>query len=223
VSTNSVLVFTRTAGFRHSSIPAGVRAMTELGERHGFAVEATEDPGAFSAARLAGHKAVVFLSTTGQVLDDQGRRALREYLVGGGGWMGVHSASSTEDDWDFYGGLVGARFAGHPPLQTATVTVVDRAHEATADLPEQWTLADEWYNFRTSPPDSARVLLAIDEGQYQGGTMGAEHPLAWYGQFGGGRSFYTALGHPDELYLDPAFRGHLLGGLRYAAGWTEDL
>ena len=214
----SILVYTRTAGFRHDSIPAGIAALTELADSHGLAVHATEDPGAFTPAELGRHRAVVFLSTTGEVLDDSGRDALRGYLADGGGWMGIHSASGTEYDWPYYEGLVGARFDGHPPLQTATVDVLDHDHDATAHLDARWTLTDEWYNFRTQPPASVRVLLGVDERGYQGGTMGTVHPLAWCRPYGGGRTFYTALGHTDQAYTDDqAFRRHLLGGLRYAA------
>ncbi len=213
-----ILVYTRTAGFRHDSIPAGITALTELAGGLGLTALATEDPSAFTPDRLRRHRAVVFLSTTGEVLDDRGREALRDYLAHGGGWMGVHSAAGTEYDWPYYEGLVGARFDGHPPLSRASVDVADRDHDATAHLGPRWTLDDEWYNFRGQPPSSARLLLTIDESQYQGGTMGAVHPLAWCRDYGGGRSFYTALGHTDEAYADPAFRRHLLGGLRYAAG-----
>lgn len=216
-----VLVYTRTGGYRHDSIPAGVRALTELGEDHGFTVEHTEDPAAFRPGLLAAYRAVVFLSTTGTVLDAPGRAALRDHVAAGGGWMGVHSATATEYDWPGYEELAGARFTGHPRVQTAPVTVADHAHPATAHLGEHWTLTDEWYNFRAPPPDPVRVLLTIDERAYEGGEMGPYHPLAWCRPYGGGRTFYTALGHPAGTYGDPGFRRHLLGGLRYAAGVAD--
>lgn len=214
----SILVYTRTAGFRHDSIPAAIAALTELAAAAGLATVAGEDPSAFTPAGLSRHRAVVFLCTTGTVLDDPGRAALRDWIADGGGWMGVHSAAGTEYDWPYYEGLVGARFDGHPPIRTATVDVTDHGHDATAHLGDRWTLTDEWYNFRTQPPPSARVLLSIDERQYQGGSMGAHHPLAWCREYGGGRSFYTSLGHTDAFYRDPDCRRHLLGGLRYAIG-----
>ncbi|KXK63736.1 Crp/Fnr family transcriptional regulator [Micromonospora rosaria] len=206
-----VLVFSRTTGFRHESIPAGVRTIQEL--RPG--VEATEDPDAFTRSNLARFAAVVFLNTNGRVLTDTGRTALEGYVRGGGGFLGVHSAAATEYGWPFYGDLVGAWFDRHPEVQPATVTVVDPGHPATAHLPASGTRVDEWYDFRSYP--DARILLRVDESTYDGGGMGADHPLAWCHERFGGRSFYTALGHTTEAYAEPAFRAHLA----YALGWVS--
>ncbi len=139
-----LLVYSRTAGYRHDSIPAGIRALRLLGEQAGCAVDATEDPAAFTTGGLARYTAVVFLSTSGDVLDDAGRDALRGYMAAGGAWLGIHGAATTEYDWPYYGGLAGARFSGHPPEQTATVTVEDRGHPATSHLPAAWAWHDEW-------------------------------------------------------------------------------
>jgi type 1 glutamine amidotransferase len=213
-----VLVFSRTAGFRHDSIAAGTQAVRELGAANGFSVTATEDPAAFTAPGLAGYEAVVFLNTTGDVLDANQQAAFEGYLRGGGGYVGVHSAADTEYDWPFYGQLVGAWFASHPAIQPAAVVVEDRAHPATAHVPQRWNRTDEWYNYRTNARSTAHVLASLDEGSYSGGGMGADHPHAWCKTLDGGRSFYTGGGHTVESYADPAFRAHLLGGIRYAAG-----
>lgn len=213
-----VLVFSRTAGYRHDSIPAGVAAFRALGAAHGFTVTATEDPAVFTPAGLARFRAVVFLSTTGDVLDPDQQAALEGYVRGGGGWVGVHSAADTESGWPFYGELVGARFARHPRVQPVTVRVEDAGHPATATLPRAWRVTDEPYDFRTDPRPDVRVLAVLDESTYTGGTMGADHPIVWCHPVGAGRSFYAGLGHPAALYADPDFRALLLGGLRYAAG-----
>ncbi|WP_345556227.1 ThuA domain-containing protein [Streptomonospora halophila] len=212
-----VLVFSRTAGYRHDSIPAGIRAVEELGRSRGFAVDASEDPAA--CHRLHGYSAVVFLSPSGGVLDETGRAALADYVCSGGGFCGVHAASTAERDWPFYAELVGARFTRHPEVQPARVRVEDGDHPATAHLGATWTLTDEWYDFDRDPRADVRVLLAVDEASYQGGGMGPGHPVAWCRGVGAGRSFYTALGHPASAYDDPGFRAHLLGGIRYAAAW----
>ena len=210
-----VLVFTRTTGFRHASIPTGIATVRALGAEDGFAVTATEDPGAFRPAELAGYRAVVFLSTTGDVLDPAGRSALEAYVRGGGGFVGVHSASDTEYGWPFYAELVGARFAGHPAVQPVTVRF--RPGALTAGLPATWRVTDEPYNFR-GRPQGVRVLATLDESTYSGGTMGADHPIAWTAEVGRGRSFYLGLGHPEAIYADPVFRRLLAGGIRYASG-----
>lgn len=213
-----VLVFSKTDGYRHASIPDGLAAIREIGAVHGFAVEATEDARWFTDSTLARFEAVVFLNTSEDVLDAQQEAAFERYVRAGGGFAGVHAASDTEYDWPFYGGLVGAYFSGHPDIQTATVRIEDATHPSTEGLPEAWTRTDEWYNFRENPRGRVRVLATLDESTYRGGTMGDDHPIAWCHAYEGGRAWYTALGHTAESYADPIFRQHLAGGLRYAAG-----
>ncbi|WP_328979156.1 ThuA domain-containing protein [Streptomyces canus] len=213
-----VLVFSKTAGFRHDSIPDGVAAVKQLGESGGFTVDATEDANAFTPKNLRRYDAVVFLSTTGDVLDPTQQRAFEGYIRQGGGYVGIHAAADTEYDWAFYGGLVGAYFQSHPAIQPATVVAEDRAHPSTSGLPPTWNRTDEWYNYRSNPRDRAHVLASLDESSYTGGTMNGDHPIAWCQDYQGGRAFYTGLGHTKESYADPAFLGHVLGGIRYAIG-----
>ncbi|WBB62075.1 ThuA domain-containing protein [Streptomyces sp. WMMC500] len=216
-----VLVFSKTAGFRHDSIPDGIAAIQQLGADNGFTVDATEDAGAFTAGNLEQYDAVVFLSTTGDVLDAAQQQAFEDYVAAGGGYVGVHAAADTEYDWPFYGGLVGAYFHSHPHNQQATVKVEDHDHPATAHLGDDWVRFDEWYNYRTNPRDQARVLATLDESSYTGGNMGEDHPIAWCQTYENGRSFYTGGGHTKESYAEPEFRTHLLGGIQYAAGAVE--
>ena len=214
-----LLVFSKTGGWVHDSIPAAVEAVRELGEAGGFAVDATDDAAVFSDDGLEGYDAVVFLLTSGDVLDAEQEAAMERFVRAGGGFAGVHSASDTEYEWPFYGDLVGAYFAEHPPVQPGEVDVV-ADHPSTAPLPERWTWTDEWYAFRERP-EGVRVLLAVDESTYEGGTMGDDHPVAWCHEALGGRAWYTALGHRAEGYADDTFRAHLLGGLRYVAGLAD--
>lgn len=216
----SILVFSKTNGYRHAAIPVGIQALRDLGRDRGFRVQASEDSTVFRSSRLSAFDVVVFLNTTGDVLGPPGQRALREFVRAGGGFVGIHAATDTEYDWSWYGRLVGAYFAGHPRVQRATVSVEDDTHPSTSMLPPEWVRRDEWYSFRSNPRDSVRVLLTLDESTYDGGTMGEDHPIAWYHRFDGGRAWYTARGHTKESYRDPLFRKHLLGGLRWAAGTT---
>jgi type 1 glutamine amidotransferase len=213
-----LLVFTRTTGFRHDSIPDAIAAIRGVAAESGLSVESTEDPSAFNDENLASYRAVVFLLTTGDVLDDSQQSAFERWIRAGGGWAGVHSASDTEYEWPFYGELVGAYFAGHPAVQPATVHVEDRAHPATAALPEVWPRTDEWYDFRSNPRAAVHVLASLDESTYSGGSMGSDHPIAWCREVSGARAFYTAGGHTRESYTEPLFVAHLSGGIRWAAG-----
>ena len=212
-----VLVFTRTAGFRHASIEDGVTAIRRLGRRHGFAVDDTADPARIGQG-LAGYRAVVFLSTTGDLLDPDQQAALERYLREGGGWVGVHGAADAEYDWPWYGGLVGAWFRRHPAVQRATVRPAPGASALAGTLPQRWQRRDEWYDFTADPRGRVRVLATVDESTYTGGGMGTGHPIAWCQEYDGGRAWYSAMGHTGESFREPPFLTHLLAGIRYAAG-----
>lgn len=212
-----VLVFTKTAGYRHQSIENGVQTLRELGRENGFIALQTEDGADFAPERLKNYDLVIFLNTTEDVLTQAQQRAFEAYIKGGGAFMGIHAASDTEYDWPWYGRLVGGYFSGHPEVQRANIRLVDGKHPSTSHLPQVWTRTDEWYNFKELSPE-IKVLLNLDESSYKGGTLGANHPIAWYREFDGGRSFYTGGGHTVESFDEPAFRQHLLGGLEWCLG-----
>jgi type 1 glutamine amidotransferase len=216
-----VLVFSKTAGFRHDSIPAGIQMIRELGAANSFTVTATEDANAFTTANLAKYESVVFLNTTGDVLNPTQQTAFESYIRGGGGYVGIHSAADTEHDWPFYGDLVGAYFVSHPAIQQATVRVENRAHQATQHLAPSWVRTDEWYDYNRNVRSTARVLATLDESTYSGGAMGADHPHTWCKTISSGRSFYTGSGHTQSTYAESGFRAMILGGIRYAANRTK--
>jgi len=218
----TVLVFTKTAGFRHESIPAGIRAIKSLGDEQHFRVDSSEDAAAFTDANLARYQVIVFLNTTGDILDLNQQAAFERFIQRGGGFVGIHSATDTEYDWEWYGRLVGAYFDSHPSIQTATVKVVDATHLSTVQLPDTWSRNDEWYNFRADPSPHVRVLVQVDEMTYTGGTMGKNHPISWYHEYDGGRGWYTAMGHTTESYSEPFFLRHVSGGLRWAASIPKE-
>lgn len=214
-----VLVFSKTAGFRHDSIPTAIQTLRELGKRGGFSIEASENAAAFNPANLRRFKVVVFANTTGDILNDTQQAALEGFIAGGGGFVGIHAASDTEYDWAWYGGLVGAYFQSHPPgLTPFTLRLEDPKHPLVQGIPPTWRLTDEPYNFRSSPRAKVKVLMNADETSYTGGTMGADHPITWCHSYQGGRAWYTQLGHRAELYADPTFQTLLLQGMLYAAG-----
>ena len=218
-----VLVFSKTSGFRHSSIPAGIAAIKKLGTENGFDVEATENADDFNEENLKKYATVIFLSTTMNVLDYRQEAAFERYIQAGGGFVGVHAATDTEYDWGWYGRLVGAYFNGHPKTQQAKFIIKDKDFGATKFFTDTtWTRTDELYNFKKINPDGY-VLVTIDESSYEGGTNGAFHPMSWYHEFDGGRSFYTELGHTDESFIEENYLKHLLGGIQYAIGGNKTL
>jgi len=216
--TFNVLVFSKTEGFRHNSIPNGISAIEQLGQQHDFGVDATEDASAFTFENLQQYEAIIFLSTTGDVLNRNQQDAFERYIRNGGGFVGIHAASDTEYNWPWYEELVGAYFDSHPSIQPATIEVADRIHPSTKHLPEYWERTDEWYNYNKNPRGKVHVLATLDESSYSGGNMGYDHPVAWMHEFDGGRSWYTGGGHTDESYSEPDFLKHILGGIMYASG-----
>lgn len=213
-----ILIFSKTTGFRHDSIPNGIAAIRQLGQQNNFSVDAAEDSSVFTEANLTQYKVVIFLSTTGEILDNNQQAAFERYLRNSGGYAGIHSASDTEYDWPWYGGLVGAYFQSHPAIQSATIKVEDNSHPSTSALPTAWQRNDEWYNFRVNPRGRVKVLASLDETTYSGGGMGSDHPICWCQLYDGGRSWYTAGGHTQQSYSEPLFLQHLLGGIQFAAG-----
>ena len=218
--TVNVLVFSKTEGYRHASIEPGIAAIKQLGQQYGFQVEATEDAEVFEESKLADVDVIIFLNTTGDILNTAQQRQFEQFMQAGGGFVGIHAAADTEYDWPWYGRLVGAYFNGHPNdpnVREATLHVINDQHLATDSLPSDWTRSDEWYNYKTIN-EANNVLIEIDESTYEGGTNGDNHPIVWYKEYDGGKAFYTGLGHTVESYSDSLFQDHLLGGIQYAAG-----
>lgn len=223
----NVLLFTKTAGWHHDSTHAAVTAVQELGKLHDFGVFWTEDAGrVFNDKELAKYKAVIFAVTTGDVLNEQQQAAFERYIRAGGGYVGIHSASDTEYDWDWYTRLVGHMFRIHPAVQTAVLKVEDRNFPGMERFAPRSLATEEWYEFGPARSDKLKYLLSVDESTYdpktkwpdrEGKGMGAFHPVSWYQNYDGGRSFYTALGHLPGTYTDSVFRHHLYGGIYWAA------
>ncbi len=216
-----VLVFSKTEGFRHNSIEAGIQAIKDLGVEHNFGVVATENADFFHADSLNHYQVIVFLNTTQDVLNTNQEQALMRFIQSGGGWVGVHAAADTEYDWEWYGGLVGAYFSSHPEIQSADIIVTDRLHPSTKDLPIVWNHTGEWFNYTVNPRSKVHVLAVVKESTYEGGEMGDDHPIAWAHNYDGGRAWYTGLGHSTESFADPNMRSHLLGGIEWAAGVVD--
>jgi uncharacterized protein len=216
------LVFSKTTGFRHQSIPDGVVAMKKLAEKHRFSVYTTEDEREFTKEKLKNYDVIILVSTTGTIFNAEQKEAFEDFVRSGKGVVGIHSATDTEYEWPWYTGLIGGQFAYHPHQQTARLKVVDRNHPSTYHLQDNWLMTDEWYAFKNFNED-VKVLVELDEtsyevGEREGKSMGmGRHPISWYHEYDGGRLFYTGLGHTDEAFQDESFLLHVLGGIWYAA------
>ena len=219
-----VLVFSKTMAFKHASIPAGVAAIQKLGNENGFAVDTTKNAALFTDENLKQYSAVIFLSTTGNILDQFQEAAFERYIQAGGGYVGIHAAADTEYDWGWYNDLAGAQFLSHPRgTPTADFIIKDKNFKATEFFTDTiWNRTDELYNYKNINPD-VNVVMTLDESSYEGGENGDFHPIAWYHDFDGGRAFYTGGGHTDASFSEDLFLKHLLGGIEYAIGDNLEL
>ncbi|HVG12218.1 MAG TPA: ThuA domain-containing protein, partial [Flavisolibacter sp.] len=222
-------MFSKTAGYHHESIGAGGAALIKLGKENDFEVDTTSDAARFTEDSLKQYSAVVFLSTTGDVLNYVQEAAFERYIQAGGGYLGIHAAADTEYDWGWYGKLAGGYFLDHPGINDTFQNVQEGVlvrtaleSKATEHLPERWKRVDEFYSFKKLNKD-VKVLLTIDEKTYKGGKNGPEHPMAWFHEYDGGRAFYTASGHTEESFTDAAYLKHLLGGLQYVMCDNKEL
>jgi len=212
IAQKRVLIFSKTQGFRHGSIEKGAQVLKQLLDKEKIASDHSEDAALFTDQGLKKYDAVIFLSTTGNILDETQQEAFVRYIQSGKGFAGIHAATDTEFDWPWYNGLVGAYFTSHPAVQNAKIAIVDRKHIATKHLDPVWWHKDEWYNFKDFK-EGLHVLMNLDEKSYNGGKMGDHHPISWSQNYDGGKVFYTGLGHTEESYDEPAFQKHLIGGI----------
>ena len=218
-----ILIFSKTTVFRHESIPAGIEAIKQIAQKHNIQVDTTENPSNFNEENLKKYRAVIFLNTTGDVLNQEQQNDFERFIQAGGGYFGIHAAADTEYDWPWYGKLVGAYFSSHPNnpnVKKADFITVDHNHASSDSLPERFERTDEFYNFKDISPN-IKVLVKIDEKTYEGGTNGDDHPMSWYHEFDGGRSFYTAMGHTNESFKESLLLKHIWGGLHYVLGGEE--
>ncbi len=222
------LLFTKTAGWYHYSIHSGVEGIKGLAARHNFKVDWEENESVFSDNRLKNYDVVIFLHTTGDILNDEQQAAFERYIQNGGGWVGIHAAADTEYDWEWYTKMVGMMFRTHPREQTAMLDIIDRNFPGMERWASRQIWTDEWYQYRQPAlSDDLHYLIKVDESTYDpsrklrdGSTtdgMGEFHPIAWYHEYDGGRAFYTGLGHIDAIYKDQAYLDHVYGGIYWAA------
>ena len=221
--TARVLYLTQSAAFAHPVLPHSEAVFTRIAKASGLEVTVSRDASTLTAAALAEYDAVVFFTTGELPLDAAQKAALLAWVRGGGGFVGVHSATDTFYEWPEYLGLIGGYFDGHPWHQEVTVRVEDREHPATRHLGASFRIHDEIYQHRDWSRGNVDVLLSLDTRSVDMNAPGirradGDFALAWTRQEGAGRVFYTALGHRPEVWNDPRFQTHLLQGVAWAAG-----
>lgn len=219
----SILVFSKTGAFRHKSIPAGVQFLSDMANKNNWAVSFSENSEDFTVDNLSKYNVLVFLNTTGNIFNDEQKSAFKNYISNGKGFVGIHAASDTEKEWNWFTEMIGATFASHPKVQAAMLKVnKDSQHPAVIGFNETEVFTDEWYNFLKPVDKHVNVLASLDQSSYEGKKMDTEnHPISWYHHYDGGRIFYSGLGHTDEAYKDIRLYNHIKGGIQWAAGVKE--
>ncbi len=223
---NSVLIFSKTLGYRHSSIKEGKAFFEELAKKQGFNIVLSENNKDFNEENLQKFNAIVFLNTTGDVLEPNQQADFERYIQAGGGYFGIHAASDTEYNWPWYNDLMGGYFASHPGgavsnVQKGKMTVLDKTHPATSHMPDTFEKVDEFYDFKSLKTDILKFLIKVDENSYKMGKMGDFHPMSWYHEYDGGKSFYSNFGHTPETFSEPLMVTHFQEGLKFV--WSKKL
>lgn len=213
----NILVFTKANGFKHAAIQKGAETVKEMEKIYPFKVTVSDDSLMFSEQSLKQFDVALFMNTTGNILGNEEKLAFQNFIRNGGGFVGVHAASDTEHDWDWFDQLVGTHFSDHPRIQKAKLNVLKNDTPSTKHLPKVWEMTDEWYNWKHDLDPSIEVLITIDETTYEGGKHGDNHPISWRHEFEGGKVWFTALGHVLENFDDENFIKHLAGGIKWAA------
>ena len=212
-----VLVYNKANGFVHESIGPGTEAIKYLEKTYPFIVEVSDDSLIFRESSLSNFDVILFMNTSGNILDEEGEAAFENFIKNGGGFVGVHAASDTEYEWAWYGKCVGNYFHSHPEIQTAELTVHIPDAPSTKHLPEKYEWNDEWYNWKNEFNSNLQVLITVDENTYEGGIHKDFHPVSWRQEYEGGRCWYTAMGHASETYAKEKFIKHIAGGIEWVS------
>ena len=222
----NALLVTKTAGWHHESINEGVTAIKELATRNFFNVQWHQEGATVTDKYLENFQVIIFLNTTGDIFKADEQKAIEKFIKAGKGFVGIHSASDTEYGWEWYTKLVGRMFKIHPAIQTAKLRLTENKFSGLDQFTDGQFWTDEWYEFSPETTTDLKYILAVDEtsynakvqwGEKKGEGMGSFHPVAWYHDYDGGRSFYTALGHMPAVYSEPAFLNHIYAGIYWAA------
>ena len=218
----NVMVFSKTVGYRHESISSGLKMLYDQSKKQNWVITATEDAGLFTDEFLSKFNVIVFLNPTGDAIDEAGQAAFEKFMNKGKGFVGIHAAADCEYDWDYYDKLLGAHFKTHPAQQKATVVFENLDHPAMSPFKgmKSYTTYDEWYTFKANPRPNVNVLANLDESSIKkfdndNFRMG-DHPIIWWQEKNGVRSFYTGFGHTHEAFQDKLIIEHITNAINWA-------
>ncbi|MFH1006442.1 MAG: ThuA domain-containing protein [Candidatus Latescibacterota bacterium] len=215
-----LLMLTHSAGYEHDYLRTAEEAVTEIGAASGeFLATTTQDCSLIHEENLNQYDALLFATTGELPMSEAQKQALVDFVKSGGAFIGVHNATDTLYKFPEYGEMIGGYFAGHPWTQEIVAVVEDGDHPSTRHLDPSFRVFDEIYTHRNWSREKTHVLIRLDNASVdvgKGDRKDQDYALAWCHPYGAGRVFYTAFGHPKELWAQAWFRKHLLGGIGWA-------
>ncbi len=218
-----ILLFSKTNGYRHSSISSGIKMLYDQSKKQHWIITATEDSTLIGDNFLSQFDVAVFINPTGNAIGEEEQTAFEKFMKSGKGFVGIHAAADCEYDWPFYGKLIGGYFLTHPPAQKATIVFENTDHPAMKPFKgmKTYTTVDEWYSYKENPRPNVHVLAHLDENTIKKSKndewkMG-DHPIIWWNDDNGMRSFYTVFGHTHEAFQDEKVIEHITNAINWAA------
>ncbi|QGY47207.1 hypothetical protein GM418_27145 [Maribellus comscasis] len=223
-----VLNFQADNGYEHPSKDEAIAMVEKIGSENGWNVVSTSDTSIINLGDLLNFDVIVFnnnCGTDGRIFSQTQQQSIQQYIRNGGGFVGIHCAGAIWMEGgqfqQWYEKLIGTKLVAHPEVQQAKLIVEDKRHICTAHLPDEWILTDEWHWFSYNPRENVNVLISLDENSYEGGKKMGDHPFTWYQHYDGGRSFFTSLGHTEEIYSNEDYEKLVEGGIIWAAGYEN--
>lgn len=229
----TVLVFSGTGWYRHPEVPALSGWLARRSSDLQLQVDVTESPS--DLVNILGRYKVLVLNNCTElaaILNEEQRARVEQWYEAGGGIVALHAALVRQTGWEWFNELAGCDFDSDSEFLEAKVIVDPAAkdHPTVRGHGMEFLYQADWTNHDRSVTglEGFQVLLRVDETSYEpvrkyfrdrnGKAMGKDHPIAWLHTNGGGRFFYTELGH-DVRSLSTAFaRQHIVEAIRWAAG-----
>jgi len=241
-----VLFFSKSSGFEHSVIswkkdkPSyAEKELMKIGEKQNWEFEFSKDGSKFSKDYLAGFDTLIFyttgdLTTAGKdkhpPMTKEGKIALHNYVIGGGGFIGLHCATDTFktkgvpknennlDKCDSFICMVGGEFNGHAKQQEATNLVINPKFPGYENLGKSFTLLEEWYALKHLQPDMHVLQVLQTKGMEGGMYQRPNYPVSWARMEGKGRVYYNAMGHREDVWSSDLFQNMIIGAVHWTTG-----
>jgi type 1 glutamine amidotransferase len=213
-----MLIYSITKAFKHDSIPQGVQMLKDIGVEQGFETVVAADNSDITLEGLSKYEIVFFMNSTGDIFNPTEQQAYEDWMTTkNGAFGGTHSATDTENGWEFYSEVTGQYYDLHDNCCAAAQLQWQPAaleHVAVKGLPSPWNRSDEWYKFNRAGQWSTKAGFTILSTVTTDG--GGTRPVSFVREYGNFRSFYTSLGHQGSAFQDADVKKHIARGIMWA-------